>query len=98
MTEYIPFAVVIGTRTVNVDVPGKMVIDVVLRLAVIPLGAVGVSETTPVNPLREFTVIVEAEDPALMVILEGEAEIEKSFVVGRVKLVVTGLPKPVTRS
>ena len=54
----------------------------------------------PANPLREFTVIVAVvEDPALMLIgLGGDAEIEKSGVVGGAKLVVTGLPKPVTRS
>ena len=42
MTEYVPVAVVVGTWTVNVDVP-EVVIDVELRLAFIPLGAVGVS-------------------------------------------------------
>ena len=36
----------------------------------------------PANPLREFTVIVEVpEDPALMVIGLGDAEIVKSGVV-----------------
>ncbi len=54
----------------------------------------------PENWLREFTVIVDVvDDPALMMIgLGGEAVIEKSGVVGRVKLVVTGLPNPVARS
>ena len=78
---YVPVAVVVGTVTVNVDVP-EVVIDVGLRLAVIPLGAVGVSETAPVNPLRELTVIVEVpEDPLLMFKDVGEAEIEKSGLV-----------------
>ena len=99
MTEYVPVAVVIGTWMVNVEVP-KVVIAVVLRLGFIPFGAVGVSETVPENPLREFTVIVEVvEDPAVILIgLGGDAEIEKSGAVEGAKLVVTGLPKPVTRS
>jgi len=99
VTEYVPVAVVDGTWTVNVDMP-EVIIEVELRPGFIPLGAVGVSETAPANPLREFTVIVEvAEDPASIVIgLGGDAEIEKFGVVERAKLVVTGLPKPVTRS
>lgn len=38
------------------------------------------------------------EDPLLMLSVDGEADIEKSGVVVGVKFVVTGLPKPVTRS
>ena len=88
-----------GTWTVNVDVP-EVVIDAELRLEFIPLGAVEESETMPVNPLRALTVIVAVvEDPAGMMIgVRGDAVIEKSCVVERAKFVVTGLPKPVTRS
>jgi hypothetical protein len=81
VAEYVPDAVVVGTVTVNVDVP-LGVIDVGLRLVVSPPDAVEVSVTWLVKPLREFMVIVEVpEDPALTVIGLGEAEIEKSGVV-----------------
>ena len=53
----------------------------------------------PVKPLRAVIVIVEVpEDPLLIVNVAGDAEIEKSGVTEAVKLVVTGLPKPVTKS
>jgi hypothetical protein len=81
VTEYVPVAVPVGTATVNMDVP-ELVIDVGLKVAVSPLGAVEESETVPAYPLREFTVIVEVpEDPALMVIGLGDAETVKSGVV-----------------
>jgi len=81
VAEYVPDAVVVGTVTVNVDVP-LGVIDVGLRLVVSPPDAVEVSVTELVNPLREFMVIVEVpEDPALIVIGLGEPDIEKSGVV-----------------
>jgi len=77
---YVPDLMLLETVIFSVDVPE--VIDVGLRLAVSPLGAVGESLTVPVNPLRGFTVIVEVpEDPLLMVKDVGEAEIEKSGVV-----------------
>ena len=53
----------------------------------------------PVKPLRAVIVIVEVpEDPLLIVNVIGEADSEKSGVTEAVKLVVTGLPNPVTRS
>ncbi len=42
VTEYVPVLMVDGTWTVNVDVP-EVVIDVMLRLGFIPLGAVEMS-------------------------------------------------------
>jgi hypothetical protein len=70
-----------------------------LRLTVQPVGAVVESVTVPVNPLRAVTVIVEVpEDPLTMLSVAGEADSEKSGVSEGAKLVVTGLPKPVTRS
>ena len=69
------------TTILSVEVP-EVVIEVGLRLVVIPLGAVAESETVPVKALRAFTVIVEVpEDPLLMVRDGGEPEIEKSGVV-----------------
>ena len=51
------------------------------------------------NPLRAVTVIVEVpEDPLLIIREDGDADSAKSEVVEGVKLVVTGLPRPVTRS
>jgi hypothetical protein len=51
------------------------------------------------NPLRNVIVIVEVpEDPLLIVNVAGDADSEKSGVTEAVKLVVTGLPKPVTKS
>ena len=51
------------------------------------------------NPLRNVIVIVEVpKDPLLIVNDAGDAESEKSGVTEAVKLVVTGLPNPVTRS
>ena len=53
----------------------------------------------PTNPLRAVTVIVEVpEDPLLIVKEAGDADSVKSGVVEGVKLVVTGLPRPVTKS
>lgn len=81
VAEYVPTSVLVGTVMVNVDVP-LGVIDVGLRLVVSPPDAVEVSVTWLVNPLREFMVIVEVpEDPALIVIGLGDADIEKSGVV-----------------
>jgi hypothetical protein len=82
----------------SVDVPG-VEIEVGLRVAVQPVGAVANSVTVPANPLREVAVIVEVpEVPFPMLSVAGEAESAKSGVVEGVKLVVTGLPRPVTRS
>ena len=82
----------------NIDAP-EFVIDVGLRFAVNPFDAFEESETVPVNPLRELTVMVmEPDDPLLMVNDEGEAESEKSGVAWGLKLVVIGLPSPVARS
>jgi hypothetical protein len=68
-------------------------------MAVQPFGAVVESVTVSENPLRNVIVIVEVpEDPLLIVKDAGEADSEKSGVTEAVKLVVTGLPKPVTKS
>jgi len=81
VTVYVPDLMLLETVIFSVDVP-ELVIDLGLRLAVSPLGAVEERVTGPVNPLREFTVIFEVpEDPLLMVKDVGEAEIEKSGVV-----------------
>jgi hypothetical protein len=81
VTVYVPDLIVLGTVIFSVDVP-ELVIDLELRLAVSPLGAVEESETVPVNPFRGVTVIFEVpEDPLLMVKDVGEAEIEKSGLV-----------------
>jgi hypothetical protein len=67
--------------------------------AVQPDGAVADSVTSPVNPLRAVTDIVEVpEDPFLMLSVAGEADNKKSGVAEGAKLVVTGLPNPVTKS
>jgi hypothetical protein len=98
VTEYVPLLALLGTVTVSVDVP-DVITELGLRLAVQPVGAVAESVTVPVNPLRAVTVIVEVpEDPLPIVSVLGEANSEKSGVVEGVKLVVTGLPKPVTKS
>jgi len=98
VTEYDPLLALLGTVIVSVDVP-DVVRDVGLGVAVHPLGAVAESETMPVNPLTADTVIVEIpEAPFLMFRDVGAADSEKSGVVDGVKIVVTGLPKPVTRS
>ena len=81
MTGYVPVAVPVGTVTVNVDVPEIVgVIDMGLGLGlVVSPFAVEESKTLPVNPLMEFTVIVEVPvNPALKVIGLGDAEMVKS--------------------
>lgn len=79
---YVPDLMLLETVIFSVDVP-EAVIDVGLRLAVSPLGAFeSASATGLLNPLRDFTVIVEVpEDPLLMFRDVGEAEIEKSGLV-----------------
>ena len=68
-------------------------------MAVQPVGAVVESVTVSENPLRNVIVIVEVpEDPLPIVNVAGDADSEKSGVTEAVKLVVTGLPKPVTKS
>ena len=85
---YVPDLMLLETVIFSVDVP-EVVIDVGVRLVVSPFGAVEESETSPVNPLRGFTVIVEVpEDPLLMVKDVGEAVIEKSGVVTCTVIVV----------
>jgi len=98
VTVYVPVLVLLATLIVSVDFP-EVENEVGLRLAVNPVGAVADSATVPVNPLRKVTVIVEVpEDPLLMLSVVGDADSEKSGVVEGAKLVVTGLPRPVTRS
>ena len=97
-TEYCPLLTPLGTVMFNVDEPGVKM-ELWLRLAVQPAGAVVESVIVPTNPLRAVTVIVEVpEDPLLIVREAGDADSVKSGVVEGVKLVVTGLPRPVTRS
>ena len=68
-------------------------------MAVQPVGAIVESVTVPVKPLRAVIVIVEVpEDPLPIVNVAGDADSEKSGVTEAVKFVVTGLPKPVTKS
>ena len=68
-----------GTVMVSVEVP-EFVIVVGLKVAVTPLrDALAVRETAPVNPFSAPIVIVDFPvDPLLMLMLLGEAEIEKS--------------------
>ena len=99
---YVPVLAVEETVIFRADFaepPDTKVAEDELRVAVRPEGAVAFSETVPPNPLREFNVIVEdPEDPRLIVMADGDAEIEKSGVATGMKLVVTGLPTPVARS
>jgi hypothetical protein len=98
VAKYVPLVALLGTVTVSVDEP-EAENEVELRLAIQPLGAVSDNETGPVNPLRKVTAIVEVpEVPFPILSVAGEAESEKSGVVNGVKLVVTGLPRPVTKS
>jgi hypothetical protein len=99
---YVPAVVPVGTVMDSVDVadpPDATVSEVGLTDRVQPVGPETASETVPLKVLSDFTVMVEVPPvPALMVKADGDAEIEKSGVVTREKLVVRGLPKPVTRS
>jgi hypothetical protein len=98
VTEYAPLLAPLGTVIVSVDWPGA-VMEGGLRLDVQPAGLAAVNVTVPVKPLRADTVMVEVpEVPFLMFRDPGDADSEKSGVVDGVKLVVTGLPNPVTRS
>lgn len=63
VTEYVPLLVLLATVIVSVDLP-EVIIEVGLRLAANPDGAVADSATKPVKPLRAATVIAEVpEDP-----------------------------------
>lgn len=98
VTWYVPLLVLLGTVTFSVDWL-DVEMELGLRLAVQPGGGVVESVTVPVKPLRNVVVIVEVpEDPLPIVNVAGEADSEKSGVTEAVKLVVTGLPKPVTKS
>jgi hypothetical protein len=98
VTEYAPLPALLGTVMLSVDWP-DVEIDVLLRSAIQPVGAVVESATVSENPLRNVIVIVEVpEDPPPIVKVAGDADSEKSGVTEAVKLVVTGLPKPVTKS
>jgi hypothetical protein len=81
---YAPAEVVDGTAIDNVDVsssPEAIVSEDGLRVASKPDGADAVSETVPLNPLRDATLIEETpEAPAMIVKAEGDAEMEKSGV------------------
>ncbi len=62
-----------------------------------PLELLAVSNKVLANPLREVTVIIEVgESPGLVVIEDGDAVMEKSGVAAGAKLIVSGLPRPVT--
>jgi hypothetical protein len=91
---YVPVLVLLATVIVTVDFP-EVEIEVGLRLAVNPVGAVADSVTVPVNPLRAVTVIVEVPlDPLLMLKDAGEAEIEKSGEVTCTVTLVVWLSDP----
>jgi len=78
---YVPVPVLLATFIVRVDFPA-VEINVGLRLAVNPVGAVADSVTVPVKPLRGVTVIVEVpEFPLLMLRDVGDADSEKSGLV-----------------
>jgi hypothetical protein len=98
VTKYVPLLALLGTVIVSVDWP-DVVTEVGLRSAVQPVGAVAESPTVPVNPLRAVTVIVDVpKDPLGIVKVVGDVVSEKSGVAEAVKLMVTGLPKPVAKS
>ena len=82
MIEYVPVAVLVGTVTVNVDVP-EADNEFVLKLVIQPLCMRGVERVTGlVSPFRNVTVmIVVPAVPVLIVIGLGDAEIVKSGVV-----------------
>ena len=82
MKVYVPDLTLLETVIFSVDVP-EPVIDVGLRLAVNPVGALeSESATALLNPLRAFTVTVEVpEDPLPMFNDVGDVVIEKSGFV-----------------
>ena len=97
-TVYAPPAALLGTVTFSVDWP-EAEIEVELRLPVQPAGAAANNVTVPVNPLRAVTVILEIPVvPFSMLRVASEADSENPGVVEGAKFVVTGLPKPVTKS
>lgn len=98
--ENVPAVCVVGTVMVNVWVPGTET-EVGFGVAVHPDGALVARVTVSVNPFIEFIVIVVVPGLLLAVFIVtglGDAEIEKSGVTTGVKVVVRGLPKPVTES
>ena len=98
VTVYVPVLVLLDTVIVSVDFP-EGEIETGLRLTANPAGALADNATVPVKPLRAVIVMVEVPlDPLLIVNDAGDAEMEKSGVTEAVKLVLTGLPKPVTKS
>ena len=78
---------------VSVDVadpPDGGVTGVGLSVAVIPGGAVVANPTALLNPLSDFTVIVEVPDPPRLIVKEdGDADIEKSGVTGAGTVTIT---------
>jgi len=91
VTLYVPLLVLLATVIVSVDFP-EVEIEVGLKLAVKPVGALADSMTMPVNPLRAVIVIVEVpRDPLLMLRDAGDAEIEKSGDVTCTVMVVVWL-------
>jgi len=79
VTVYVPVGAPAVTVRVDVtELAGFVTVTGLgLKLAVnpLPLGAVAVSETAPVNPLFGVTVIVEVPDDSLLMLKEvGEAE------------------------
>jgi hypothetical protein len=99
VTVYVPTLVVDETFIDSIDEedpPGATVGDDGLREALKPLGADAASETVPEKALTDVTFIVELpEAPVLIPKADGDAEIEKSGVVGGVNTAVRGLPRPV---
>jgi hypothetical protein len=79
VTVYVPAEVVDGAIIDSVDVldsSGSIVSEDGSRAAFKPDGADGVSETVPLNPLSDATLIKEdPEDPARIDKAEGDDEI-----------------------
>lgn len=103
VTEYVPGVTVEGTLTVAVEVP-EPVIDVWLKVTLMPMGAEAERVMVELKPPEAVVVIVD--DPLLPWFTEsddGEAEMVKEPVgvavpVRAARRPVFGLPQPVTRS
>ncbi len=94
LTLYDPGATLGPTEIVNVDVPDPEMEEVV-RVAVSPMGALELRDTSPVKPLVAVTVMAELPlAPGTMVVLAGLGLIVKSGVGG---LTVSGSQALVAR-
>ena len=98
VTVYCPALKHVDGAMVRVEVLGS---EVGVIVALNPVGAEAAKLTASVNPLSAFTVMVEVTGVGFRVFIVnvfGEADILKSGVGGAPKLMVMGLPIPVTRS